>query len=307
MVGRLLGRLVPMPAQQLADVAPLALAAVGVGQQREIADSERRPQRIRRARMHLVVQLAAQWVVRRQCNRGGVGHHRRPYLQARAKQIRRAGRIRASGFEAARVRLLDCAAMPDPAPTRASGRRSPHAVVIGSGLGGLAAAVRLGARGYRVTVLEQLDAPGGRAYVFRQDGFTFDAGPTIITAPFLLEELWELCGRRLADDVELKSLDAVLPHPLSRRRRSSSAPPTMAPMAAQINAALAGRSRRLPALHEVERSDLRDRLRAAGRGAVRFDRRHGEARAGAAAAAELTAASTAWCPTTSSIRGCASR
>ncbi|MFT4119101.1 phytoene desaturase [Bradyrhizobium sp.] len=80
----------------------------------------------------------------------------------------------------------------------------PHAVVIGSGFGGLAAAVRLGARGYRVTVLEKLDAPGGRAYVHRQDGFTFDAGPTIITAPFLFEELWRLCGRRLADDVTLK-------------------------------------------------------------------------------------------------------
>jgi phytoene desaturase len=84
--------------------------------------------------------------------------------------------------------------------------RFPHAIVIGSGFGGLAAAIRLGARGYRVTVLEQLDAPGGRAYVFRQDGFTFDAGPTIITAPFLLEELWRLCNRRFADDVELRAL-----------------------------------------------------------------------------------------------------
>jgi phytoene desaturase len=82
----------------------------------------------------------------------------------------------------------------------------PHAVVIGSGFGGLAAAVRLGARGYRVTVLEKLDAPGGRAYVYRQDGFTFDAGPTIVTAPFLFEELWQLCGRRLADDVELRPI-----------------------------------------------------------------------------------------------------
>jgi phytoene desaturase len=89
---------------------------------------------------------------------------------------------------------------------RPSARR-PHATVIGAGFGGLAAAVRLGARGYRVSVLEQLDAPGGRAYVYRQDGFTFDAGPTIITAPFLLEELWQLAGRRLADDVELRPLD----------------------------------------------------------------------------------------------------
>lgn len=84
--------------------------------------------------------------------------------------------------------------------------RSPHAIVIGSGFGGLAAAIRLGARGYHVSVLERLDAPGGRAYVYRQDGFTFDAGPTIITAPFLLEELWRLCGRELADDVDLQPI-----------------------------------------------------------------------------------------------------
>ena len=80
----------------------------------------------------------------------------------------------------------------------------PHAVVIGSGFGGLAAAVRLGARGYRVTVVEQGEQPGGRAIVHRQDGFTFDAGPTVITAPFLFEELWALAGRCLADDVELR-------------------------------------------------------------------------------------------------------
>ena len=93
---------------------------------------------------------------------------------------------------------------PAAAPAAAArGRPAPHAVVIGSGFGGLAAAVRLGARGWRVTVLEKLDAPGGRAYVYKQDGFTFDAGPTVITAPFLLEELWALCGKRLADDVTL--------------------------------------------------------------------------------------------------------
>lgn len=92
-----------------------------------------------------------------------------------------------------------------PLPRCATGTdHRPHAVVIGSGFGGLAAAVRLGAKGYRVTVLEKLDAPGGRAYVHRQDGFTFDAGPTIITAPFLFEELWRLCGRRLADDITLQ-------------------------------------------------------------------------------------------------------
>ena len=82
----------------------------------------------------------------------------------------------------------------------------PHAIVVGAGFGGLAAAIRLGARGWRVTVVEKLDAPGGRAYVYRQDGFTFDAGPTIITAPYLREELWTLCGRRMADDLDLRAM-----------------------------------------------------------------------------------------------------
>jgi len=87
---------------------------------------------------------------------------------------------------------------------RAGAGSTRHAIVIGSGFGGLAAAIRLSARGWHVTVLEKLDAPGGRAYVHRQDGYTFDAGPTIITAPFLFEELWALCGKRFADDVDLR-------------------------------------------------------------------------------------------------------
>jgi phytoene desaturase len=91
------------------------------------------------------------------------------------------------------------------APLRQPGQ--PLAVVIGSGFGGLAAAIRLSVRGYAVQVLEKLDAPGGRAYVHYQDGFTFDAGPTIITAPFLLEELWALCGRTFSDDVDLRPMD----------------------------------------------------------------------------------------------------
>jgi phytoene desaturase len=91
------------------------------------------------------------------------------------------------------------------AETPATARRGQrHAIVIGAGFGGLAAAIRLGARGYNVTILEKLDTPGGRAAVHRQDGFTFDAGPTILTAPFLLEELWRLCGRDMASDVTLK-------------------------------------------------------------------------------------------------------
>ncbi|MGC4394576.1 phytoene desaturase [Hydrogenophaga sp. T2] len=94
-----------------------------------------------------------------------------------------------------------------PAAHAPPGDTRPHAIVIGSGFGGLAAAVRLGARGYRVTVLERLDEPGGRALVHRQQGFTFDAGPTVITAPFLFEELWALCGKRMADDVQLRPVD----------------------------------------------------------------------------------------------------
>lgn len=82
-----------------------------------------------------------------------------------------------------------------------------RAIVIGSGFGGLAAAVRLAVRGYAVTVLEKLDAPGGRAYVYRQEGYTFDAGPTIITAPYLFEELWTLCGKRMQDHVKVRALD----------------------------------------------------------------------------------------------------
>ena len=96
---------------------------------------------------------------------------------------------------------------PETPSTIGGASQKPRAVVIGSGFGGLAAAIRLGARGYRVTVLERLDAPGGRAYVHRQDGFTFDAGPTIVTAPFLFEELWTLCGKRMSDDVTLVPMD----------------------------------------------------------------------------------------------------
>jgi phytoene desaturase len=75
----------------------------------------------------------------------------------------------------------------------------PPALVIGSGFGGLASAVRLQARGYDVTLLEALEQPGGRASVFRDKGFTYDAGPTILTAPFLLDELFALSGKKTSD------------------------------------------------------------------------------------------------------------
>ena len=78
-----------------------------------------------------------------------------------------------------------------------------RAAVIGSGFGGIAAAIRLAAAGVRVTMFEARDQPGGRAYVYRDGGYTFDAGPTVITAPHCIEELFELAGRRMADYVEL--------------------------------------------------------------------------------------------------------
>jgi phytoene desaturase len=84
---------------------------------------------------------------------------------------------------------------------------TPRVVVIGSGFGGLGVAVRLAARGFRVRVLEKRDQPGGRAYVYRDAGFAFDAGPTVVTAPQLIEELFELAGRRMADHLKLVPVD----------------------------------------------------------------------------------------------------
>jgi len=88
--------------------------------------------------------------------------------------------------------------------TNLSNPQRLRAVVIGSGFGGLAAAIRLSVKGYEVQVLEKLDMAGGRAYVHQQDGFTFDAGPTIITMPQYLEELFTLCGKQMKDHVDLR-------------------------------------------------------------------------------------------------------
>jgi phytoene desaturase len=88
----------------------------------------------------------------------------------------------------------------------ASAPPAARAVVIGGGFGGIAAALRLRARGYGVTLVDQCPRLGGRAQVFERDGFRFDAGPTVLTAPFLFEELFTLFGRRLADEVELLPL-----------------------------------------------------------------------------------------------------
>lgn len=75
-------------------------------------------------------------------------------------------------------------------------------IVIGSGFGGLAAAVRLAARGHDVTLLEKRDKLGGRAYTYEINGFKFDGGPTVITAPWMLDELWAAAGKNREDYVQ---------------------------------------------------------------------------------------------------------
>ena len=101
------------------------------------------------------------------------------------------------------MRVLD-----PPAPTAPALRRPrPRAVVIGAGFGGLAAAMRLGAKGYEATVLDRLDAPGGRATAIMRAGHRFDLGPTIVTAPQVFRDLWRVAGGRFEADVELRRLD----------------------------------------------------------------------------------------------------
>jgi phytoene desaturase len=80
-------------------------------------------------------------------------------------------------------------------------------IVIGSGFGGLAAAIRLAARGHDVEVFEKRDKLGGRAYVYDINGFKFDGGPTVITAPFMFDDLWAAAGKRREDYVEFVACD----------------------------------------------------------------------------------------------------
>ena len=91
--------------------------------------------------------------------------------------------------------------IPAISPTRSS------AVVIGAGLGGLSAAMRLGSKGYSVTVIDRLDRVGGRGSSVTKNGFRFDLGPTILTVPQVFERLWKDCGKDFAGDVELVPLD----------------------------------------------------------------------------------------------------
>lgn len=80
-------------------------------------------------------------------------------------------------------------------------------IVIGSGFGGLGVATRLAARGFDVELFEKRDKLGGRAYVYDINGFKFDGGPTVITAPFLFDEIWELAGKKREDYFQLVECD----------------------------------------------------------------------------------------------------
>ncbi|GAB1420164.1 phytoene desaturase [Anaerolineales bacterium] len=80
-------------------------------------------------------------------------------------------------------------------------------IIIGSGFGGLGAAIRLAARGHQVEIYEKRDKPGGRAYVYEVNGFKFDGGPTVITAPFMFDDLWQVAGKRREDYFELVPCD----------------------------------------------------------------------------------------------------
>ena len=80
-------------------------------------------------------------------------------------------------------------------------------IVVGSGFGGLALAIRLQSAGIQTLLLERRDKPGGRAYVYQDQGFTFDAGPTVITAPECLGDLFQLSGRSMDDYISMQRLD----------------------------------------------------------------------------------------------------
>ncbi|HVX87466.1 MAG TPA: phytoene desaturase family protein, partial [Gemmatimonadales bacterium] len=102
------------------------------------------------------------------------------------------------------TQILDAAAAPDVTGGRDDAR---SAVVVGAGIGGLAAALRLARRGYRVTVLERHSVPGGRAGVWRSAGFTFDTGPSLVLMLEVWRKLFDDLGRRFEDYVDLIQVD----------------------------------------------------------------------------------------------------
>ena len=90
-----------------------------------------------------------------------------------------------------------------------SPKSSKQAAVIGSGFGGLGAAIRLQSAGIQTVLYEARDLPGGRAYVYHDEGFTFDAGPTVITAPHVLTDLFDLTERKMEDYIKLMEVQPM--------------------------------------------------------------------------------------------------
>ena len=107
-----------------------------------------------------------------------------------------------------------------------SPKSSKQAAVIGSGFCGLGAAIRLQSAGIQTVLYEARDLPGGRAYVYHDEGFTFDAGPTVITAPHVLTDLFDLTERKMEDYIKL--MDCLLYTSPSPRDRSLSRMPSSA-------------------------------------------------------------------------------
>src|SRR6185436_13342138 len=132
---------------------------------------------------------------------------RGPGLRLRRALPQRAGR---ASHAAGGSRLRPRAGLPLDRPL--AGARGPRvrtrrAVVVGAGLGGLATALRLRALGLEVTVVERGPAPGGRAGRIVERGYTWDTGPSLITMPWLLRELFALAWRDLDDELTLRPLD----------------------------------------------------------------------------------------------------
>ena len=93
--------------------------------------------------------------------------------------------------------------------SRSGGRGERHAAVVGAGLGGLSAAIRLAAAGWQVDVFEQQDRPGGKAGTEERDGYRFDTGPSLLTMPYVLEQLWSEAGRDWTDYLSVERLDVI--------------------------------------------------------------------------------------------------
>ncbi len=92
---------------------------------------------------------------------------------------------------------------------QARSRGGERIVVVGGGLGGLAAAIRLAAAGYRVHLLEKNDQVGGKLNIVQEDGYTFDRGPSLFTMPWVVRELWAAVGRDVGDALDIRPVDPV--------------------------------------------------------------------------------------------------